>query len=76
MFFQVHPHHISVTAVLVDYNTKTGRHMKGVATAWLKLKQVYLSLDLIKIHVHSLHVSAIRNITKGILIFCIFDLLS
>ena len=37
---QVHPNHISVTAILVDYDTPTGRHMKGVATAWLKLKQV------------------------------------
>ena len=37
--FQAHPNHISISAVLVDYDTPTGRHMKGVATAWLKLKQ-------------------------------------
>ncbi len=39
---QVHPQHISITAILVDYDTPTGRHMKGVATSWLKLKQVSL----------------------------------
>lgn len=30
-----HPTGISITAVLVEYETKTGRTMKGVATYWL-----------------------------------------
>ena len=34
-FSQEHPTAISITAVLVDYETKTGRTMKGVATYWL-----------------------------------------
>lgn len=36
---KVHPDSISITAVLVDYTTRTGRAMKGVATSWLKEKQ-------------------------------------
>ena len=34
-FLQEHPTAISITAVLVEYETKTGRTMKGVATNWL-----------------------------------------
>ena len=33
--FQENPTAISITAVLVEYQTKTGRTMKGVATDWL-----------------------------------------
>lgn len=36
VFLQEHPTSISITAVLVEYETKTGRSMKGVATNWLK----------------------------------------
>jgi NADPH-ferrihemoprotein reductase len=30
---------VSITAVLVDYETKTKRQMKGVATGWLQYKR-------------------------------------
>jgi len=39
LYIQVTPTKISITAILVDYTTRTGRHQKGVATSWLKLKQ-------------------------------------
>ena len=39
MHSQVTPTKISITAILVDYTTRTGRRQKGVATSWLKLKQ-------------------------------------
>ncbi|XP_070571456.1 NADPH--cytochrome P450 reductase-like isoform X2 [Ptychodera flava] len=35
---KLHPESIHVTAVLVDYRTRTGRYAKGVATTWLKTK--------------------------------------
>lgn len=37
---QVHPNSIHICAVVVEYNTKTGRVNKGVATNWLKNKLV------------------------------------
>nr|KAG5690130.1 hypothetical protein BaRGS_003453 [Batillaria attramentaria] len=36
---KVQPDTICITAVLVEYTTKTGRLTKGVATSWLKQKQ-------------------------------------
>lgn len=36
---QVHTNSIHICAVLVEYETKTGRTNKGVATSWLKNKQ-------------------------------------
>jgi NADPH-ferrihemoprotein reductase len=36
---QVHPTRIHVTAVLVQYETLTGRTVKGVATSWLSQKE-------------------------------------
>ncbi|KAL8560658.1 hypothetical protein ACOMHN_052674 [Nucella lapillus] len=36
---KVQPDSISITAVLVDYKTRTGRAVQGVATAWLQQKQ-------------------------------------
>ncbi|ELU16857.1 hypothetical protein CAPTEDRAFT_153661 [Capitella teleta] len=30
---------VAITAVLIEYTTKTGRHQQGVATSWLKLKR-------------------------------------
>ncbi|XP_076435133.1 NADPH--cytochrome P450 reductase-like [Babylonia areolata] len=36
---KVQPNTICITAVLVEYTTRTGRHTKGVATSWLKGKQ-------------------------------------
>ncbi|XP_053864121.1 NADPH--cytochrome P450 reductase isoform X1 [Malaclemys terrapin pileata] len=35
---KVHPHAIHICAVVVEYETKTGRLNKGVATTWLKNK--------------------------------------
>lgn len=35
---KVHPHSIHICAVVVEYETKTGRVNKGVATTWLKNK--------------------------------------
>ncbi|XP_038554200.1 NADPH--cytochrome P450 reductase-like [Micropterus salmoides] len=37
---KVHPNSIHICAVVVEYNTKTGRVNKGVATNWLKNKLV------------------------------------
>lgn len=37
---QVHPNSIHICAVVVEYQTKTGRVNKGVATNWLKNKLV------------------------------------
>ncbi|KAG7226052.1 hypothetical protein INR49_018662 [Caranx melampygus] len=37
---KVHPNSIHICAVVVEYNTKTGRINKGVATNWLKNKLV------------------------------------
>lgn len=37
---QVHPNSIHICAVVVEYETKTGRTNKGVATNWLKNKLV------------------------------------
>ncbi|XP_041350268.1 NADPH--cytochrome P450 reductase-like [Gigantopelta aegis] len=37
---KVYPHSIHITAVVIDYTTKTGRPLKGVATNWLKEKQL------------------------------------
>lgn len=34
----MNPNIIAVTAVLVEYDTLTKRHMEGVATGWLKDK--------------------------------------
>jgi len=34
----MHANSIHITAVLVDYTTRTGRNVKGVATSWLKKK--------------------------------------
>jgi len=34
-FLQEYPTSIHITAVLVKYDTKTGRTIKGVATNWL-----------------------------------------
>lgn len=36
--WQVHPNSIHICAVVVEYETKTGRVNKGVATNWLKNK--------------------------------------
>ncbi|XP_064612724.1 NADPH--cytochrome P450 reductase-like isoform X2 [Liolophura sinensis] len=36
---KIHPNHIHITAVLVDYTTNTGRRQMGVATRWLSLKK-------------------------------------
>ncbi|KAG7471119.1 hypothetical protein MATL_G00121040 [Megalops atlanticus] len=38
--FKVHPNSIHICAVVVEYETKTGRINKGVATNWLKNKLV------------------------------------
>ena len=35
---KVNPNIISITAVLVDWTTRTGRNQKGVATSWLSMK--------------------------------------
>nr|XP_006113360.1 NADPH--cytochrome P450 reductase isoform X1 [Pelodiscus sinensis]XP_006113361.1 NADPH--cytochrome P450 reductase isoform X1 [Pelodiscus sinensis]XP_006113362.1 NADPH--cytochrome P450 reductase isoform X1 [Pelodiscus sinensis] len=35
---KVHPHSIHICAVVVEYETKTGRLNRGVATTWLKNK--------------------------------------
>ncbi|XP_006822355.1 NADPH--cytochrome P450 reductase-like [Saccoglossus kowalevskii] len=35
---KLHPQSIHITAILVDYTTRTGRPAKGVATSWLKNK--------------------------------------
>lgn len=35
---KVYTDSIHLTAVLIDYDTKTGRNIKGVATSWLKTK--------------------------------------
>ncbi|XP_062241495.1 P450 (cytochrome) oxidoreductase b isoform X1 [Platichthys flesus] len=37
---KVHPNSIHICSVVVEYKTKTGRTNKGVATNWLKNKQV------------------------------------
>ncbi|ROL54236.1 NADPH--cytochrome P450 reductase [Anabarilius grahami] len=37
---RVHPHSIHICAVVIEYTTKTGRAFKGVATNWLKNKDV------------------------------------
>ncbi|KAF0030569.1 hypothetical protein F2P81_017300 [Scophthalmus maximus] len=37
---KIHPNSIHICAVVVEYNTKTGRVNKGVATNWLKNKLV------------------------------------
>ncbi|TRZ01494.1 hypothetical protein DNTS_025938 [Danionella cerebrum] len=37
---KVHPNTIHICAVVIEYPTKTGRVFKGVATNWLKNKQV------------------------------------
>ena len=34
-----YPHSVHITAVLVDYETRVGRHMLGVATGWLANKR-------------------------------------
>lgn len=36
---KMYPTSIHITAVLVEYETRTGRQQKGVATSWFKLKQ-------------------------------------
>ncbi|CAH1778037.1 unnamed protein product [Owenia fusiformis] len=36
---KAYPNSIHITAVLIEWSTKTGRVRKGVATNWLKLKQ-------------------------------------
>ena len=36
--FQMHPTSIHITAVVVEYCTRTGRTQRGVATNWLRLK--------------------------------------
>ncbi|CAG9830632.1 unnamed protein product [Diabrotica balteata] len=35
---KLYPNTVHITAVLVEYDTPTGRHNKGVATTWLKTK--------------------------------------
>lgn len=35
---KLYPNTVHITAVLVEYDTPTGRHNKGVATTWLKKK--------------------------------------
>ena len=35
---QVHPTSIHVTAIVTEWDAPTGRHARGVATSWLKLK--------------------------------------
>lgn len=37
---KMHPKSVHVTAVYIEYNTPTNRLVKGVATSWLKTKQV------------------------------------
>ncbi|CAG0904047.1 unnamed protein product, partial [Cyprideis torosa] len=37
---RVHPDRIHATAVVIDYQTPTGRHNKGVCTSWLKTKSL------------------------------------
>ena len=46
---RVHQHRIHVTAVVVEYTTKTGRTNKGVATTWYltSFAQFYLPTHLI-----------------------------
>lgn len=39
LYFQINPNVVSITAVLVEYKTRTGRQQLGVATNWLKYKQ-------------------------------------
>lgn len=36
---QVHPNSVHICAVAVEYETKTGRINKGVATSWLRAKE-------------------------------------
>jgi NADPH-ferrihemoprotein reductase len=36
---RMYPDSIHITAVLVDYNTRVGRHVEGVATSWLATKK-------------------------------------
>ncbi|XP_021373216.1 NADPH--cytochrome P450 reductase-like [Mizuhopecten yessoensis] len=36
---KIHPTSIHITAVIVQYNTRTGREVEGVATNWLALKK-------------------------------------
>ena len=36
---QMYPNSIHITAVLVEYETRTGRTNRGVATSWLKRQQ-------------------------------------
>jgi NADPH-ferrihemoprotein reductase len=36
---KMHPTSVHITAVLIDYTTRTGRRNKGVATGWLKRHQ-------------------------------------
>jgi NADPH-ferrihemoprotein reductase len=38
-FSQVYPTTVHITALLVQYETPTGRTNKGVATSWLATKQ-------------------------------------
>ena len=33
---RIHPDHIHITGVVVEYQTTTGRTNKGVCTTWLK----------------------------------------
>ncbi|XP_057654372.1 NADPH--cytochrome P450 reductase [Diorhabda carinulata] len=35
---KLYPNTVHITAVVVEYDTPTGRHNKGVATTWLKMK--------------------------------------
>lgn len=39
LYLQVHDTSIHITAVVVEYKTRTGRTQRGVATNWLKLKK-------------------------------------
>ena len=39
LIVQVHPKSIHVTAVLLEYTTRTNRETKGVCTSWLYTKQ-------------------------------------
>lgn len=37
-YLQVHPNRVHITAVRVEYDTPTKRHVDGVATSWLAQK--------------------------------------
>lgn len=38
-FLQVHPNSVHICAVAVEYEAKSGRVNKGVATSWLRAKE-------------------------------------